>query len=286
MLISRHGQTRANSTKTTTILSSRYVRGHIRQGSVLHTCTYLRAEKKTGSARGGSPRPASTASSQRSRIWPCHACCHCPFLSICHSSLSTQVSSWAPRNYVMHRGWPRLSLDSDHSEGVLRTLISFFFLCVICILFRTCVPSLCVLCPRHFKAPPRSPLQPAIRLLPVPHPGRWSFARPRVSTLSTISVYARMSECSVPRRVRMVFGNHAPKKHMTRRHRAPAGPPLMPNLGFCLGRLVSSRASPVPSSTSPAGLLKLDLHNVADLLQNCPMLLLLRLQPPPPFIEP
>lgn len=49
----------------------------------------------------------------------------------------------------------------------------------------------------------------------------------------------------------------------------------MPNLGFCLGRLVSSGTSPGPGSTSPAGLWRLDLHNVADLLQNCPILLLL-----------
>lgn len=120
-----------------------------------------------------------------------------------------------------------LSLDPDHSEAVLWTLNAFFFpvrnlhsLSYLCPIFLCSVP-------KTFQRPPRSPLQHAIRLLllPVPHPDRRSFARPRVLTLPAISVYARMSECSVPRRVQMVFGNHAPKKHTTRRHRAPARPP-------------------------------------------------------------
>ncbi|PTB37823.1 hypothetical protein M441DRAFT_258576 [Trichoderma asperellum CBS 433.97] len=206
-------------------------------------------------------------------------------LSLYMSLSSSHASQQLESPQLCHASW--MSSSSPWTLTTPRPFFGpsmpFFSQCVICILSRTCVPSFCVQCPRHLRDPPGSPLQhttTSIRLLllPVPHLDRRSFAQPRVSTLPAILVYARMSECSVPRRVQMVFGNHAPKKHTTHRHRAPARPPpppLMPNLGFCLGRLVSSGTSPGPGSTSPAGLWRLDLHNVTDLLQNCPMLLLL-----------
>lgn len=117
-----------------------------------------------------------------------------------------------------------LSLDPGHSQAVVWTLNAFFlpvrnwyslfsYLCPLSaqdISETLRVPtSVCystfALCPSHIRT--------AGLLLGL---GFWLWP--------AISVYARMSECSVPRRVQMVFGNHAPKKHTTRRPRAPARP--------------------------------------------------------------
>jgi hypothetical protein len=149
-------------------------------------------------------------------------------LSLYMSLSSSHASQQLESPQLCHASW--LSSSSPWTLATLRPLFgpSMPFLPVrnLHSLSRTCVPSFCAQCPRQFRDPPGPHFSMLFDFcsLPVPHPDRTSFARPRVLALPAISVYARMSECSVPRRVQMVFGNHAPKKHTTRRHRAPARP--------------------------------------------------------------
>lgn len=149
---------------------------------------------------------------------PSHACCHCLCLFTCHSPLRTQVSSWAPRNYVMHRGRLRLSLASDQSQAFLRTLISFFP--VRNLHSSWCPVSVFSQCPRHLEAPAPT----ATCYSSVTRPTVWTAGHLLGLGLGlplAISVYARMGERSVRRRVWMVFGKPCPQET----HDTPASSP-------------------------------------------------------------
>lgn len=132
---------------------------------------YAQAEFKDGPVRGGSSQPAAN---NYPRIWNIPRMLSLPlslYSCTCHSPLPTQVSSWAPRNYVMHRGWPRLSLASGQSEGFPRTLISFFS---VRNLHSSCVPSLCSV-PKTFSKPPGLHRDLPFDCCPSHHPDRLVF---------------------------------------------------------------------------------------------------------------